>query len=209
MKVHWLGWPSKYDSWVPRSALKHKKKRSIMSCYATLSSHVQKSEFPDNDPSEFKVRLPGDRLWQKDDRWEVGLSGALFPAIPPPTLPPQKVHPENILVHDAYNGIGHPDEWNKNGYQCSYYYTVVNSGKISRNLRGAVSLSEITPSSTAVKILKEVIDKMEQKIAESLKTGDTPFIDVTENSKTTKKKISRDAPLGRGRSAVGQYACVH
>ena len=139
----------------------------------------------------------------------MGLSGALFPAIPLPTLPPRKVHPENILVHDAYDGIGHPDEWNKNEYQCSYYYTVVNSGKISRNLRGAVLLSEITPSSTAVKILKEVIDKMEQKIAESLKTGNTLFIDVTENSKTTKKKISSDAPLGRGRSAVGQYACVH
>ena len=160
-----------------------------MSCYATLSSHVQKSEFHDNDPSEFKIRLPGDRLWQKDDRWEMGLSGASFPAIPPPPLPPQKVHPENILVHDAYDGIGHPDEWNKNGYLCTYYYTVVNSGKISRNLRGVVLLSEITPSSTGVEFLKKVIDKMEQKIAESLKTGDTQFIDVTENSKTTKKKL--------------------
>ena len=37
-----------------------------MSRYVTLSSHVQKSEFPDNGPSEFKVRLPNDRVWQKD-----------------------------------------------------------------------------------------------------------------------------------------------
>ena len=157
-----------------------------MSCYATLSSHVQKAEFPDNGPSDLQARLPKDRLWQGDDGWEVGLSGASFPAIPPP---PQKVHPENILVHEDYDGIGHPDEWNKNGYPCTYYYTVVSSGKNSRNLRVVVILSEITPSSTGVEFLKKVIDKMEQKIAESLKAGDTLYIDVMENSKTTKKKM--------------------
>ena len=85
--------------------------------------------------------------------------------------------------------IRNPDEWNKNGYLCTYYYTVVNSGKISRNLWGVVILSEITPSSTGIEFLKKVIDKMEQKIAESVKAGDTLYIDVMENSKTTKKKM--------------------
>ena len=154
-----------------------------MSCYATLSSHVQKAEFPDNGPSDFKARLPKDRLWQEDDGWEVGLPGASFPAIPPPP-PPQEVHPENILVHEDYDSIGHPDEWDKNGIRMGK-----NSGKISRNLRDVVILSEITPSSTGVEFLKKVIDKMEQKIAESLKAGDTLYIDVMENSKTTKKKM--------------------
>ena len=37
--------------------------------------------------------------------------------------------------------------------------------------------------------LKKVIDKMEQKIAESLKAEDKLYIDVMENSKTTKKKM--------------------
>ena len=73
-----------------------------MSCYATLSSHVQKAEFPDNGPSDFKTRLPKDRLWQEDDGWEVGLSGASFPIIPPP----EPGHPEKIMVHEAYHGVG-------------------------------------------------------------------------------------------------------
>ena len=38
MKVHWLGWPSKYDSWVPRSALKHKKRDP--SCRVKLPCRV-------------------------------------------------------------------------------------------------------------------------------------------------------------------------
>ena len=54
-----------------------------MSRYVTLSSHVQTSEFPDNGPSEFKVRLPSDRVRQQDtDHWEVGLSGVSLPDIP-------------------------------------------------------------------------------------------------------------------------------
>ena len=65
-----------------------------MSCYSTLSSHVQKGEFPDNGPSDFKARLPKDRLWQEDEGWEVGLSGASFPIIPPP----EPGHPEKIMV---------------------------------------------------------------------------------------------------------------
>ena len=75
-----------------------------MLCYATLSSHVQKAEFPDNGPSDFKARLPKDRLWQEDDGWEVALSGASFPIIPPP----EPGHPEKIMVHEAYHGVGHP-----------------------------------------------------------------------------------------------------
>ena len=132
--------------------------------------------------------LPKDRLWQEDDGWEVGLSGVSFPTIPL-SPPPQKVHPENILVHEDYEGLGHPDEWNNNGYLCTYYYTIVNSVKISQNLWGVVILSEITPSSTGIEFLKKVIDKMEQKITESLKAGDTLYINVMENSKTMKIKM--------------------
>ena len=141
---------------------------TIMSSYVTLSSHVQKSEFPDNHPSHFKVRLRGDRLWQKDDRWEVGLSGASFPVIPTP----QEIHPEKILVHEAYQGIEHLERWNKEGYLSTYYYTTTtdNNGKLelAPNLRGVVLLSEITPSKTGVEFVKKIIHQIKQKITDSL-----------------------------------------
>ena len=152
-----------------------------MSSYVTLSSHVQKSEFPDNHPSEFKVRLPGDRLWQKDDRWEVGLSGASFPIILPPP-PPEKTHPENILVHEAYRGVGHPDKWNKEGYLCTFYYTTIKNKRVARNLRGVVLLSEITPLSTGVEFVKKALHKMTQKMTSSLKAGELLYFDLVDTS---------------------------
>ena len=127
-----------------------------MSCYATLSSHVQKAEFPDNGPSDLKARLPKDRLWQEDGGWEVGLPGVSFPAIPPP--PPQKVHPENILIHEDYDSIGHPDQWDNNGYLCTYYYTIVNrdgkrtcdrSERASRNLPYGSNDDHLSPFSSS------------------------------------------------------------
>ena len=84
----------------------------------------------------------------------------------------------------------------------------MNSGKVSRNLRGVVILSEITPSLMGVEFLKKVIDKMEQKIAESESWGYTLHQHHGEFKDDEEKNV-RDAPLGRGRSGVGQYACVH
>ena len=58
---------------------------------------MQKAEFPDNGPSDFKAQLPKDRLWREDDGWEVGLSGVSLPTIPPPPPPPQKVQLEPAI----------------------------------------------------------------------------------------------------------------
>ena len=62
-----------------------------MSCYTTLSSRVQKAEFSNYGPSEI--------VWQEDHRWEVGLSGVLFP-----TVPQTEVHPENLLIYVVETG---------------------------------------------------------------------------------------------------------
>ena len=160
-----------------------------MSCYATLSSHVQKAEFPDNGPSDFKARLPKDRLWQEDDGWEVGLPGASFPAIPPP--PPQKVHAENILVDKDYDSIGHPDEWDKNRYLCTYDivrdYPFIDGGRVSKEGHRQ--------------------DGTEDR-RESVSWGYTVHRCHGE-FEDDEEKNGRDSPLGRGRSGVGQYACVH
>ena len=144
-----------------------------MSCYATLSSHVQKAEFPDNGPSDFKARLPKDRLWQEDDGWEVGLSGASFPIIPPP----EPGHPEKILVHQAYHGVGHPETWKEEGYLCTYYYSTTkrrDNGRltIDRSQRGVILLSEITPSKTGVEFIQKILHRMDQKIRDDLRTGE-------------------------------------
>ena len=105
----------------------------MSSCYATLSSHVQKAEFPDNSPSEFKARLPGDRVWQEDGRWEVRLTGVSLPSLPPPAT----AHPENILIHPDKTG-DHPDDWNTGGYLCMYVFIAMNpTGKVkTRRVRG-------------------------------------------------------------------------
>ena len=152
-----------------------------MLCYATLSSHVQKAEFPDNGPSDFKARLPKDRLWQEDDGWEVALSGASFPIIPPP----EPGHPKKIMGWDIQ------ETWNKEGYLCTYYYSttkkVNNKLQIARNKRGVVLLSEITPSKTGVEFIKKIIHRMEQKIAEDLRAGEHLHFEYLDTSKTPPK----------------------
>ena len=158
-----------------------------MSHYVTLSSHVQRSEFPDNDPSEFKVRLPNGRAWQDDtDRWEVGLSGVSLPDIPPP--PP----PEKILVHEAYHGVGHPETWHEEGYLCTFFYTTQtrnSSGELrfAREQRGVILLSEITPSETGVEFVKKIIHRMQQKIKDSLRSGEHLHFEIVSQNppKTT------------------------
>lgn len=161
----------------------------VMSRYVTLSSHVQKSEFPDNGPSEFKVRLPSDRVWQKDvDHWEVGLSGVSLPDIPPPP-PPELGHPEKLMVHEAYHGVGHPETWNKEGYLCTFYYSTLKKAKggsglqFARNLRKEVLLSEISPSKTGVEFIQKIIHRVQQEMTDSLQAGEQLHFETVDASK--------------------------
>ena len=142
-----------------------------MLCYATLSSHVQKAEFPDNGPSDFKARLPKDRLWQEDDRWEVGLLGVSLPTVPALAT----VHPENLLIHVAETGM-HPKDWNTGGYLCIYSFIAMNDKTLAKTRlgRGVLRLTDISPSSTGVEFVKKMTDTLEQKIQDSLQVGDTP-----------------------------------
>ena len=168
-----------------------------MSRYVTLSSHVQKSEFPDNGPSEFKVRLPSDRVWQKDvDHWEVGLSGVSFPDIPPPP-PPELGHPEKLMVDEAYHGVGHPETWNKEGYLCTFYYSPMVKDspaptgiRFSRNVRKVVLLSEISPSKTGVEFIQKIIHRVQQKMTDSLTPGELLQSDYVDSTKSPPATIT-------------------
>ena len=163
-----------------------------MSYYLTLSSNVQRGEFPDNDSSEFRGRLPENRVWNEcpDDKWEVGLSGVSFPDSPP-SPPQQEEHSESLLVHEDYyhpDGRRHPSTWNEEGYLCTFYYTTLVNGSIARNVRGVMTLTNITPSKAGVEFVKKVVDAMEQEIVLSLRTGEVLHIDWTDSEGNTHKK---------------------
>ena len=167
-----------------------------MSYYWTLSSHTQSGEFPDNDASDFRLRLPEkNRIWYDQDEWEVGLSGVIFPD-PPDQPAPIPEHSEHLLVHGTYadNRFGdtHPDTWNREGYLCTFYYTTLLNGAINRNLRNVVTLTDITPSKTGVEFVKKINHAMEQKIALSLRTGEVLHYTWTDSQGTThtKKTVS-------------------
>ena len=155
-----------------------------MLCYATLSSHVQKAEFPDNGPSDFKARLPKDRLWQEDDRWEVGLLGVSLPTAPALAT----VHPENLLIHVAETGM-HPKDWNTGGYLCMFSFTAMNDKTLAKTRlgRGVLRLTDISPLSTGVEFVKKMTDTLEQKIQDSLQVGDTLYRDVQVGDDTVKR----------------------
>ena len=47
--------------------------------YVSLPSHSSKSEFPDNKPNHFKIRLPHPLRLNGDGGWKVGLSSIAMP----------------------------------------------------------------------------------------------------------------------------------
>ena len=166
-----------------------------MSCNATLSSNVPRTEFPDNGPSDFKARLPKDRVWQEEDnRWEVGLSGMCIP--PTPAAP---THPKDILVHPATRSSSIK---NPNRYLCMYSF-VSHDGVRSLRADGTVRTSDILPSSMGVEFIKSITDTVEQRIFNTMPVGDTLYCDIQVGDATVKRKTAMTFRWGGGRSGDG------
>ena len=153
-----------------------------MSYYLTLSSDIQKGEFPDNSPSEFRARLPENKLWDvcEDAEWDIGLSGVSLPSL-------TDVHPEGLILHSSITY--HPDNWSTHGLVC--VYTFQSSGKSSSASalhRGFVTLDMIGPSATGVEFIKKLVDKVEQMIRYNLPVGESLYTDQVVDSVTVKRR---------------------
>ena len=64
---------------------------------------------------------------------------------------------------------------------------VNNKLQIDRSVRDVVLLSEITPSKTGVEFVQKIIHRMEQKIADSLRTGEHLHFEYIDRSQTPPK----------------------
>ena len=72
--VRWKGWPSKYDSWIPRSDLTS----TMEETYITLPSNGGGVEFHAvNKNNSFNVKLPK-HLRLSGNSWQVGLASISF-----------------------------------------------------------------------------------------------------------------------------------
>ena len=151
-----------------------------MSYYMTLSSHVQRGEFPDNGPSDFRVRLPENRVW--DNTWEVGLSGVSLPMLPSES----NVHPEGLIIHSSDTGT-HSTAWKTNGLLCMYTFESKGAGSGTTHRRGYVSLNMIGPSATGVEFVKKITDMVEQKIQMQIPVGES-YVNQTVSSATVRRR---------------------
>ena len=86
--VKWLGYPNKFNSWVPASE-RFKPLNVLFVCYShrgfimsgthfylTLPSNASLDVFPDNKTTEYRVKLP--QPIELDGNWEVGLYSIFY-----------------------------------------------------------------------------------------------------------------------------------
>jgi len=75
--------------------------------YISLPSHSSKSEFPDNKPNHFKIRLPHPLRLNGDGGWKVGLSSIAMPDahVRLPSLTPNDPDKKVTLAFSAWRRI--------------------------------------------------------------------------------------------------------